>query len=431
MKNTFRLAAVFFALTAASFAGVTVSSPKNGDRTNSPLHVVAAATPNSSSARVAVMQVYVDGGLVYQGAGSHIDTFLNVGYGNHTVSVKSWDSNGANSIQSVGIVGTGIGIFLRSPGANATLSGSAQVTASAYSPNNITTMRVYDNGNVVHEVDGSQMNKSIPLAPGSHYLVVQAWDAKGAVYFNPVTVNVPGASASTTQSTQSSSGSSSTTQANIPSGAIRKLDIDQMGGWESCDACAGINGNGPVNPYSMTQNISSPSIDGKSATFWLGGKIPWGAALWWKQLGPNDDVKHFVYDLKFYITNPRVAQGLEFDVNQSVGGLKYIFGTECDVRTNEGWRVWDTANVRWVKTNIPCDVKANSWNHLTWEFERVGNKTHFIAVTLNGWRNVVDKYYYAKPVGSAREINVAYQMDGNEYEDNYQTWLDKVSLYYW
>jgi hypothetical protein len=131
------------------------------------------------------------------------------------------------------------------------------------------------------------------------------------------------------------------------------------------------------------------------------------------------------------VNNVQVAQGLEFDVNQSVGGLKYIFGTECDARTNGGWRIWDTANAHWMQTEQTCQVNANAWNHLTWEFERIGNQTHFIAVTLNGYRQVVDKYYYARPVGNAREINVAFQMDGDEHEDNYQAWLDKVTLYYW
>jgi len=62
--------------------------------------------------------------------------------------------------------------------------------------------------------------------------------------------------------------------------------------------------------------------------------------------------------------------------------------------------------------------------------ERVGDQTHFIAVTLNGYRQVVDKYYQAKPWGG-HEINVAFQMDGNHIQQNYQVWLDKVSLYYW
>jgi hypothetical protein len=378
------------------------------------------------------MQIYVDGGLVYQGNGANVDTYLNVGAGNHAVAVQSWDTAGANAVQSVGVVGTGVGIFLSSPGANAVLNGSAHVQATGYSPNQITVMQVYDNGNLVNETQGGAVDTMLNLTPGSHYLVVQAWDSTGAVFFNPVTVNVPGAVAPAAQTqAQTATANQPAPQANIPSGAIAKYDIDQMGGWESCDACAGLNGNGPVDPYSMTQNIQSPSLDGSAATFWLGGNVPWGAALWWKQLGPDDGISHFVYDLQFYVTNPQAAQGLEFDVNQSVGGQKFIFGTECDVRTNGGWRIWDTANARWTQTDATCQVNANAWNHLTWEFERIGNQTHFIAVTLNGYRQVVDKYYYSRPVGNAREINVAFQMDGNEHEENYQAWLDKVTLYYW
>ena len=432
MKNAFRLAAVLLAFTAASFAGVAVSSPTNGAVTNSPLHVAAVATSDNPNAQVAAVQIYVDGGLVYLGAGGSVDTYLNVGQGNHFVTVKEWDSFGGQSQRDINVIGSGSGVFLQSPGANATVNGAVQVVASAFSPNNITTIQVYDNGNLVNETPGAQVNVNLPLAPGSHYLVVQAWDASGTTFLNPVTVTVPGANVpQPTSATQAPVTQTAAPQANIPSGAIARYDIDQMSGWESCDACAGANGKGPIDPYSMTQGLQTPSLDGQAATYWLGGKTPWGAALWWKQLGPNDGVSHFVYDLQFYVSNPQVAQGLEFDVNQSVGGQKYIWGTECDVRTNGGWRVWDTANGHWTQTSASCQVNANSWNHLTWELERVGNQTHFIAVTLNGYRQIVDKWYYSKPIGNAREINVAFQMDGDENQDNYQAWLDKVTLYYW
>ncbi len=439
MKNAIRLAAVLLSFTVASFAGVSISLPTNGATTNSPLHVVATATPNNPSAPIVAMQIYIDGGLVYQGTGAAVDTYLNVGAGGHQVSVQAWDIAGASSVQSVSFVGTGTGIFLTSPGANATVNGTAEVQAIAVSQNPITSMAVYDNGNMVDQSSGGSLNTSVGLAPGSHYLVVQAWDSTGTVFFNPVTVTVPGAPAPPMPQTQVQTPSASSTatagqpapQANIPYGAVAKYDIDQLPGWQSCDACAGINGNGPVDPYSMTQGIQSPSLDGSSATFWLGGSVPWGAALWWNQLGPDDGVSHFVYDLEFYITNLQAAQGLEFDVNQSVGGLKYIFGTECDARTNGGWRIWDTAHGQWIQTSAGCQVNSNSWNHLTWEFERIGNQTHFIAVTLNGYRQLVDKYFYAKPIGNARELNVAFQMDGDGNEDNYQTWLDKVTLYSW
>ena len=214
-------------------------------------------------------------------------------------------------------------------------------------------------------------------------------------------------------------------------GTTYKTNVDQMSGWQHCDSCAGIGGDGPQTAYSMTQNVSSPSIDGKSVIFWLGGSTPYSNALWWKQLGAVDSAKHFVYDIKFFFKNMNAVQALEFDVNQSVNGLKYIFGTECSVRNNNGWRIWDTKNAQWIKSGRSCTLKVNEWNHLTWEFERVGSQTHFIAVTLNGYRQVVDKYFYARSVGSAREMNVAFQMDGNYQQEDYSVWADKITLYYW
>src|SRR3954454_7097629 len=79
LKNLIRLASLMFALTSASFAGVSISKPANGAVTNSPMHVVATATPNNPSAPVRVMQIYVDGILSYQVNGTALDTYLNVG----------------------------------------------------------------------------------------------------------------------------------------------------------------------------------------------------------------------------------------------------------------------------------------------------------------------------------------------------------------
>lgn len=427
MKNAIRLATFLLALSAASFAGVNVSSPAQGAVTNSPLHVVASATPNNSAVPITVGQIYLDGRLSYQANGASINAYLNVSYGNHQVTVKFWDKAGASYLVTRSVVASGSGVVLNSPAPNSTaVNGWVQVKATAYSTRNIVAIQVYDNGHLIKQVNASSIDTSLQLSgAGSHYLVVQAWDSANTTFLSPVVVNVSG-SASQAPVTNGTG-----PQVSIPSGAISKLDIDHMSGWQSCDACSGIGGNGPVDPYSMTQGISNPAIDGKSATFWLGGQIPWGSALWWKQLGAIDSVKRFVYDLQFFIHNPQIAQALEFDVNQSVGGLKYIFGTECGTRTGRGWRVWDTANAHWMDTGKSCTVKANAWNHLTWEFERSGNHTHFIAVTLNGYRQVVDKWYYARPVGNARELNVAFQMDGNEHQDDYQVWLDKVSLFVW
>lgn len=220
--------------------------------------------------------------------------------------------------------------------------------------------------------------------------------------------------------------------ASLAFGATTKSNIDQMTGWVSCSVCAGAGGSGPSAPHSMKQNVASPSLDGRSAQFSLGGSTPYSNALWWKQLGANDGASNFVYDLYYYIKNPSASQALEFDVNQSRSGKKFIFGTECDFKGTHTWHVYDPYNHKWRSTSIACSVpKAYTWHHVVLEFHRSSTpSTKFVSVTING-----HKYYfnrsYAPRSSSAREINVAFQMDGNKYQTDYSVWLDKVKLTYW
>jgi hypothetical protein len=422
LKSIVRTLSLLLAFTTVSFAGVTINEPANGGVTNSPLHVRASATA-WGSAPVKVMQVYLDGALIYNRAGNALDAYFNVASGGHNVVVKAWDSVGGASSSAVKVTASGAGIVLNSPAPDTTVSSSVRILAQSYAPFPITGMKVYDNGHEIISAPGPALDKTISLASGPHYLVTQAWDSKGTVYRWPANVQV--GTGTPAPSTPPS------TQTSIPSNAVKKADIDQMTGWQHCDVCAGIGGAGPQTAYSMTQFVKSPSLDGNSVNFWLGGSTPYSNALWWKQLGAVDSASHFVYDMKFYFTDLAAVQALEFDVNQSVNGLKYIFGTECSVRNNNGWRVWDTQNKQWIKTGATCSLKANEWNRLTWEFERVGSRTHFIAVTLNGTRQVIDRYFYARGVGTARELNVAFQMDGNYQQADYSVWGDQISLYYW
>jgi hypothetical protein len=203
--------------------------------------------------------------------------------------------------------------------------------------------------------------------------------------------------------------------------------IQKMSGWQSCTYCAG----GPGAAYSLREYINPPSLDGAAAQFNLGGSRPYGNALWWRQLGGNSSASNFTYDLYFYLKAPWNSQALEFDVNQSVAGRKFIFGTQCDYKNSHQWDVWDTAHGRWVSTGIACSVpQVYTWNHLTWQFQRVNGQARFVALTLNGVTHYVNRYFW--PAGSsAYEVNVAFQMDGDYAQHAYSAWLDKVSLTYW
>ena len=300
------------------------------------------------------------------------------------------------------------GITVTSPTNGSTVSSPVHVVASASSSNPIAAMRVYVDNVSFYLTYSNSIDTYIPLSSGGHFIVVQSWDSTGLVTKAPLNVTVA-----------------------AQSNAKVFSNIEDMTGWESCDICSGAGGNGPTTPHWQAQFQTSPSLDGSSSQFFLGGSTPYASALWWKQLGGIDSVRFLKYDVDFFFTDDNAPQALEFDVNQSVGGQKYIFGTECDFTGAKQWRVWDYYD-HWQSTGVPCTaLKANVWHHLTWEFERtLDTHTHFIAVTVDGWRQVVNRYYRPGPSG-VRELNVAFQMDGNFAMTNYHVWLDKVNLTVW
>lgn len=296
------------------------------------------------------------------------------------------------------------------------MSSPVQVVASASMSYPVTTMQVYVDGKLSDQKSASSLNDAVAVASGTHTLIVQSWDSHGEyAKSGSITINV---------------GATSTGSTATPSGATTYANVNSISGWSSCGACAGAGGNGPTVPYSLSQYVSSPSMDGHAAHFWIGGSTPYGDALWWKELGANANVSHFTYDVYFYYKNAGAVQALEFDTNQNVGGRRYIFGTQCNVAAKQ-FDVWNTASAYWMHTGIACSAPPTyTWNHLTWEFERVNGQTHFIAVTFNGKKSYVNKYGGSRAAGGG-ELNVAFQMDEVGSHINYDVWIDKLTLTAW
>ena len=209
-------------------------------------------------------------------------------------------------------------------------------------------------------------------------------------------------------------------------------NIESMHGWQSCTVCAGQGGHGPAATYGMQQYQRSPSLNGNSTRFYIGGRIPYSDALLWKQLGGNASAHNFTYDLWFYMTDPAAPQALEFDVNQSVNGVKYVFSTECDTGYGHTWRVWDTKNWKWINTWVSCTAPSSyRWHHLVLQFQRASNgDERYISETLDGNTHYFNVAVRPRPQ-NAWEINVAFQMDGNYRQQSYSVWLNKVNLTYW
>jgi hypothetical protein len=375
-----------------------------------------------TAANAQTIYIYVDDQLLYRVNAAQVDTSLAMSGGSHHVVVQSWDAAGTLSRVSEYITVSGSsnptptsGITVSSPANGATVASPVQFNATAA---NASAMQIYVDDQKAYAVNAGSINTSLAMSSGAHYIVVQAWDQVGNVTKSPLNITVSGGSTGGGPS--------------IPSNATVYKNIDQMAGWDSCSACAGEGGAGPVVPFSYTQGRSSPSIDGSSMQFWLGGSTPWGAALWWKQLTPIDSARHYVYDLYFYYQDKYAPQALEFDMNVSANGNRYIFGTQCDIGASQGWDTWNNPGHFWEHTGVSCPAPpVNTWNHLIWEFQRNddGSMT-FVALTLNGNRKALNVTTWPTSQGGS-ELNVAFQMDGNYQEANYSVWLDKVQLSVW
>ena len=302
-------------------------------------------------------------------------------------------------------------VTISSPTSGSTVSTSVHVTSKSSSSSSITTTKIYVDGSSMYSVSSSTVDTYLTLSTGAHSLTVQSWDSAGNVVKANVGITVSSSS--------------------IPSNATKYSNINKMTGWKSCDTCAGAAGSGPTATVTLTQFLSSPSLDGNSAKFYLKGSTSYSNGLWWKQLGPNENVSHFVYDLYFYLKNPSAAQALEFDVNQALNSKKYIFGTECDIKNNHVWKIYDAYNHKWNLTSVACSAPAAySWNHLTLEFQRYNGQMKFISITLNGKKSYFNKSY-SPTATSTKELNVAVQIDGDKSNTAYSEYADKISLTAW
>lgn len=183
----------------------------------------------------------------------------------------------------------------------------------------------------------------------------------------------------------------------------------------------------------MSQHQKSPSMDGDSAQFHIGGHKPYSDALWWRNLGAVGNASHFVFDLAFYIQNSGVSEGLEFDINVAHAGRYYVFGNQCSPLSSHTWDTWDMNGGGWKSTGIACSTfPSNQWNHVTIEVERTSkNQLHWVSITYNGSKHYIDRFVNSQATGFSDGVSIDFQMDGNFRQDAYSTWLDKVNLSYY
>jgi len=422
---------VFIAVANTAFAGVTVSSPSNNSTVGTSVHYVAQAT-TSCSKGVASMGIYPSANwLVYTVQGSHLDTTINLNPGTYNTVVQEWDNCGGASTATVKItVQSGPGVHVTSPANNSTVGSPVNYVATATTncSKGVASMGIYTApGKLAYVVNGSSLNTSLSLSPGTYNTVVQEWDNCGGAATAPISITVSG-NGKTFYNVQSISGWNSYAQ--------------QPPSYQDCDTCTPA---GPGTTWATYQHIKSPSLSGNATQYNIGGTMDYSDVLWNNHLigdfsseGMPDSnhtlvptLSTFTYDVYFYGSNLGASQALEFDVNQFFNGMGFTWGHECRVAGGNEWDVWDAGNYKWKPTGIPCYPNNNSWNHLVIQVQRTSdNKLLYKSITLNGETHNLNWTYGHFSAPGWYGITVNYQMDGNYKQSAYTVYVDQLNFTY-
>jgi Putative Ig domain len=278
--------------------------------------------------------------------------------------------------------------------------------------------------------DSSGTISGTPSATGSFNFAVTVSDSTGLAKRQPFDISV------------------ASTQAAPPANTFANLQHGS--GWASygqgppdfvdCSPspCDGIS-------FSMSQNVSSPSMSGEAAQFNLGGTAVYTDALFNNHLIGDlssqgmPDANHtlvagyhnFTYDVYFYGTNLELSQAVEFDINQFFNNLGFIWGHECRISGGHEWDVWNNLTAHWTPTGIACNPVDNAWNHLTIQVQRTAdNQLLYQSITLNGVTSTLNQYYDPGSAPGWYGVTVNYQMDGNYQQSPYSVYLDNLTFTY-
>lgn len=227
-----------------------------------------------------------------------------------------------------------------------------------------------------------------------------------------------------------------------PDDAVVFRHLENSGGWNSCSGCAG--GDNRADDFWMNGDRDSPSLDGSSREFFVGGP-PWVAALFYKPLqewtGQYSWATHFLWDFWVYVDEDSMHNvwDLEFDLYQAVDGYEYMIGTHCvfgSTWDGRNWEVYSQADHEWKGTDIPCSrdlMPPGKWNHVQWLLRRVPDTTKYRFETLivNG-----DVYDVGIPQWAGRTdwqdtLGVQWQIDTGPNGGGAHEWLDKATLTIW
>ncbi|HEY8021289.1 MAG TPA: hypothetical protein VIH93_09315 [Thermoanaerobaculia bacterium] len=169
--------------------GVAITTPADGASVTSPIHVVASETSGTATD----MQIYLDGGLVYDQANvTAIDTTVAAGTGSRQIAVKAWYADGSNVLSIVNVTVTSTApVTISQPSDGSSITSEVHVVASENTSRAATSMQIYLDStlvNTTYNVDS--LDTYVNAGCGARKITVKAWYADGTNNSTAVNVTV-------------------------------------------------------------------------------------------------------------------------------------------------------------------------------------------------------------------------------------------------
>lgn len=192
-------------------------------------------------------------------------------------------------------------------------------------------------------------------------------------------------------------------------------------------ANTGSSGNTATSTQTLPTNLC--------ATFGIQPAGAYADKYWYQQLGVHSTLLRFRQEASFLFPSPADAansQAVEFDLQQSIGGVCFNFGWQFDYA--EGlFRYWNRGAGSWVSTGITITRPTPlTWYHCVFDTHRDAANIYYDKATINGVVQPIHQVGYASPIlGLSDMLNYGFQLDGEKLPNTYTISRDRMKLSGW
>jgi hypothetical protein len=210
--------------------------------------------------------------------------------------------------------------------------------------------------------------------------------------------------------------------------------IEEQTSWQTCGACGNSGGTGVVASRQLIRGITTPSLDGSSTVFSIGGKYtPYKNAYWYiSHQAPSHAFKslRYEFDLMIPLVSASAPQAIEFECQQRVNGRVYNFAWQADYASKR-WRVFNYTLRKWEATSVPfARFTPNVWHHVIAEYHAESSIVVHDALTIDGRRTILGLRHASKASNNPNEFTNAFQLDLNGSSTPYKVYVDNMTVTY-